>query len=244
MIRILIGIVMCVMGSISALASDDAILSGDSILFEQLLDMAKANDPEAQYYVGMMFNNGIGVDHNPEEAFDWFLKSSAGGDPLGAYKVGCYYAGQFGVVTINHDKALEYKLTAAEAGYSLAQSDVAVTYGSRGNLEDAVRWWKVSAHQGYSQSLWNLSIMYYRGEIVLRDMAAAYAYLELSARAAGIAESEIRETKLEQFSSELSAVELDEAREIISDWKALPTPLTLRADEGLQAALKHVENAQ
>ena len=236
--RIIVGIIMYLLGATSALASDE------SILFEQLLELAKAENPEAQYYVGMMFNNGIGVGRDPEKAFDWFLKSSAGGDPLGAYKVGCYYAGQFGVVTINHDKALEYKLVAAEAGYSLAQSDVAVTYGSRGNLEDAVRWWTVSAHQGHSQSLWNLSIMYYRGKIVPRDMAAAYAYLELSARAAGIAESEIRETMIEQFSSELSAAELDEAREIISDWKALPTPRTLRVDEGLQAALKHVENVQ
>jgi hypothetical protein len=236
--RIIVGIIMCVMGATSALASDE------SVLFEQLIELAGAEDSEAQYHVGMMFNNGIGVDRDPEEAFDWFLRSSAGGDPLGAYKVGCYYAGQFGVVTIDHSKALEYKLAAAEAGYSLAQSDVAVAYASLGNSEDAVRWWKKSAHQGYPQALWNLSVIYYKGEIVPRDMALAYAYLELFVQASGFGESEIKTTMIEHFPSELSAAELEKAREIISDWKALPTPLTLRAGEGIQAALKHVESAQ
>lgn len=236
--RILIGIVMSVLGSISALASDDAVL------FEQLLDMANANDSEAQYYVGMMFNNGIGVDQDAEEALEWFLKSSAGSDALGAYKVGCYFAGQFGVVNTDLDKALEYKLIAAEAGYALAQSDVAIAYASQGDLEAALKWWNEAAHQGYSPALQTLSILYFEGEYVPHDMTMVYVYLELLFKPSDTSGDAETRASLDQVSSRLSAVQLEKAGKIISDWKIRPTPLTLRAYDGLQAAIDHIETAQ
>ena len=75
--------------------------------------LADKGDAEAQYHVGMMYNNGIGTKQNPKQAFEWFEKSAASNDPLGAYKLGCYYAGQFaGVVTIDQSEALKYKLGA------------------------------------------------------------------------------------------------------------------------------------
>ena len=51
--------------------------------------------------LGMMHNNGMGKNQqDPKQAFEWFQKSTASGDPLGAYKLGCYYGGQgAGIVT-------------------------------------------------------------------------------------------------------------------------------------------------
>ena len=86
-----------------------------------MLALANKGDAEAQYHVGMMYNNGIGTQQDTKQAFEWFQKSASADDPLGAYKLGCYYAGQgAGVVEADPNEALKYKLIAAKAGYSLA----------------------------------------------------------------------------------------------------------------------------
>ena len=103
--------------------------ASDADTFKAMVALADKGDAEAQYHVGMMHNNGIGTRQDPKQAFEWFQKSTASGYLLGAYKLGCYYDGQFaGVVTTDLNEALKYKLVAAKAGYALAQNDVAVLY--------------------------------------------------------------------------------------------------------------------
>ena len=78
------------------LASITSAATFDQNTLEQVMVLANRGNAEAQYHVGMMHNNGVGgASKDPKLAFDWFLKSAAGKDPLGAYKLGCYYAGQF-----------------------------------------------------------------------------------------------------------------------------------------------------
>ena len=108
--------------------------ANDAGTFNAMVALAHKGDAEAQYHVGMMYNNGIGTQRDSRQAFEWFQKSAASNDPLGAYKLGCYYDGQgAGVVASDADEALKYKLIAAKAGYALAQHDVALHYGKQGN---------------------------------------------------------------------------------------------------------------
>jgi TPR repeat protein len=108
--------------------------------FNAMVVLANKGDAEAQYHVGMMHNNGIGTQKNPTQAFEWFQKSAASNDPLGAYKLGCYYDGQgAGIVTSDSNEALKYKLVSAKAGYALAQHDVAILYDRQGNAEEALK---------------------------------------------------------------------------------------------------------
>ena len=83
---------------------------------ERIHALANGGNAEAQYHVGMFFNNGMGgMTRDPRVAFEWFGKAAAGGDALGAYKVGCHYAGQFpGTVEVDQEKALTHKLVAAK----------------------------------------------------------------------------------------------------------------------------------
>lgn len=76
-------------------------------LFTEMEVLADQGSPEAQYYLGMFYNNGIGTTQDTNKAFQLFGKSARAGDPLGNYKLGCYYAGQGqGVVDIDTEKAL------------------------------------------------------------------------------------------------------------------------------------------
>ena len=56
--------------------------------------LAEKGDPEAQYHVGMFYNNGIGTAQDTKQAFRVVPEIRNRHDPLGAYKLGCYYDGQ------------------------------------------------------------------------------------------------------------------------------------------------------
>ena len=119
--------------------------------FNAMVALANKGDAEAQYHVGMMYNNGIGTQRDIKQAFEWFQKATASNDPLGAYKLGCYYDGQGeGVVANDINEALKYKLIAAKAGYTLAQHDVALLYAKQENFEEAMKWWKAGRRSGTS----------------------------------------------------------------------------------------------
>src|SRR5436190_21100537 len=82
--------------------------ANDAATFNAMVALANKGDAEAQYHVGMMYNNGIGTQQDSRQAFAWFQKSAASDDPLGAYKLGCYYDGQgAGIVATDTTEALK-----------------------------------------------------------------------------------------------------------------------------------------
>ena len=203
--------------------------ANDAASFKAMVVLASKGDAEAQYHVGMMHNNGIGTQQDPRQAFEWFQKSTASGDPLGAYKLGCYYDGQFaGVITPDPNEALKYKLIAAKAGYALAQNDVAVLYHRQGNPEEALKWWKMAGDQGDGGSLYSLSMAYSAGKGTPRDLSLSYAYFKLSKVAP--------KKNVNEFAGMLSKPELEKAEKLVSEWSPQPTALTLKAKKGVSAA--------
>lgn len=205
--------------------------------FNAMVALANKGDAEAQYHVGMMYNNGIGTQQDPRQAFEWFQRSTASNDPLGAYKLGCYYDGQGeGIVSLDANEALKFKLIAAKAGYALAQHDVALLYAKQDNFEEAMKWWKLAADQGYPSALYNLSGLYLQGKGAPRDLSLAYAYYKLSQRAPP--------DKLKTAAGSLTKPELIRAEKLVSDWKPQPTALTLKAMRGITAAEEHLKTTR
>ena len=205
--------------------------------FNAMVALANKGDAEAQYHVGMMYNNGIGTQQDPRQAFEWFQKSAASNDPLGAYKLGCYYDGQgAGIVTSDSDEALKYKLISAKAGYALAQHDVAILYDRRGNSEEALKWWKMAGDQGFPDALFSLSRSYSAGKGVPRDLSLSYAYFKLSKVAP--------KKNVNEMATFLSKPELAKAEKLVSEWKPQPTALTLKAMRGITAAEEHLKTTK
>ena len=205
--------------------------------FNAMVVLAHQGDAEAQYHVGMMYNNGIGTQQDRGQAFDWFQKSAAANDPLGAYKLGCYYDGQgAGIVATDPDQALKYKLVSAEAGYARAQHDVALMYDRRWNSEEALRWWKMAGEQGLPSALFNLSRAYSAGKGTPRDLSLSYAYFKLSQLAPA--------KNVNEMAGMLSKPELERAEKLVSEWKPHPTALTLKALSGIGAAEDHLKTAK
>jgi len=52
------------------------------VAFKEFKAAAEKGDARSQYSLAVMYNDGIGVKKNPEEATNWFRKAAAQGHPL------------------------------------------------------------------------------------------------------------------------------------------------------------------
>lgn len=218
-------------------------------LYEQTLPLAKQGNPKAQYHVGMMLNNGIGgASKNPKEAFTWFQLAAEKGDALAQYKVGCYYAGQFaGVVEFDLDKALQFKLKAAQAGYDLAQSDVAMMYTKKEEWEQAIGWSKKAAEQGYTSAFLQTMMLATNPKNNQPDVSSAWVYGTLfvkdlerinASRSTSMNqkyENVIMEVNKEllRFDKKLNEEEKAKAKLFVDNWKVQMQPISVEARRGI-----------
>jgi TPR repeat protein len=213
-----------------------------SELTAKLSTLSNAGNAEATYHLGMLFHVGLqGVEKDQRKAFELFKRAAELGDPLGAYKYGCYFDGQGqGIVDSDPKLALRWKLVAAEAGYTLAQEDVAQHLFDEGETARALQWLEASASQGSPMALGLLGGLYaglmppeVKVPAVPKDEAKGWAYLLLSVRDM----PEMRSS----FEAELAKLNPDvqkRAQDLISSWKANPTELS--ESEGIAAAYKLV----
>jgi TPR repeat protein len=210
--------------------ADDSMMT----LYQQVERSAQQGNPEMQYHLGMLLNNGIGVTKDPKQAYVWFERAAKAGDPLAAYKVGCYLAGQFaGVVPLDKEQALKYKLLSAEAGYALAQFDVGVLYYQDKAPEKGAPWWLAAARQGYPMALFNLAAAHQSGQGVPVDKVLAYSYLTLALQTPNAPANPSARARIVEIKASLSAEELAKADAIVAGWKRVPTALTLLAAQGI-----------
>ncbi len=203
----------------------------DNDSLSQLRPIADQGNAEAQYFVGMLYSLGIGgASRDPKLAFTWFQKSAEGGDPLAAYKIGCYYAGQYpDAVAVDPEMALRYKSVAAKAGYALAQTDVGGTYYQRGEFLQAQTWWQLAAAQGYPPAANNLSTLYYLGKGVEQDMKKAYLWFKIAYPFPGRTMDAKAKEHLQKLAKDLTTDEIAAADKMARRSKPNPSALTVAA---------------
>ena len=210
-------------------------------LFNDLNTLAVGGDVEAQYYLGMLYNNGIGTKKSYEKALPLFEISAKAGHPLAVYKLGDYYGGQGStVVELNQHTALAYKLIAADAGYSFAQHDVGDMYRDRGELKLATKYWKLAAAQNYPFAMDRLQTVYLGGGGAEANLSLAYAYTRLSERANYGRISPSGAEIMQRMRSFMTKEELERANDFVLDWKPKKTALTIKGQSGLEFIKNYV----
>ena len=58
---------------------------------EALLPAARSGNADAEELIGVMYALGLGVEKDPERAFEWYLRASMKGHPGAQSGVGWYY---------------------------------------------------------------------------------------------------------------------------------------------------------
>ncbi len=191
---------------------------------------------ELQYHAGMLFNNGIsGAKKDPAQALFWFQKSAAAGHPLGAYKLGCYYAGQFpGVIATDDAQALHFKGIAAEAGYSLAQHDVALLYQKQGDWRRALSWYQKAADQGLFPAVIRMAWLAYSQPEADKQLAYQYLLIAQSLQPDQTKAKPEFMQALDDLQARLSDSQKAAAQQAARQWRAAPAALSVEAAQGVQ----------
>lgn len=208
--------------------------SQEQDLIPKLEQLADAGNAEALYHLGMAYQTGSGVSEDHGKALEAFRKSAAMGDPLASYKLGCYFEGEDTLVAKDESKALELKLVAAAAGYALAQQDVAALFARQGQPMRGLQWLQKSADQGWPDGLRVLASVYNGAAGIEPDAAKTAAYFRLYlAREGG---SEPQRKWLAKFEAGMNADDKRRAEQLVRNYSPAPTPLTIKALAGQDAA--------
>ena len=163
-----------------------AYLDSDySTAFREFKSLADQGNSSASFYVGWMYQNGMGVQQNDQEAQIYFTTAKLlGGEANLNFNFAVQYNYGWGVPQDYKEAVKWYKLS-AEQGSSGAQSSLGLMYkngeGVPQNDIEGVKWLRLSAEQGDLSGQNNLGVAYRDGRGVLQDYILAHMWLNLAA---------------------------------------------------------------
>lgn len=138
--------------------------------------LANKGDAQAQFNLGAMYNEGLGVDEDVAKAFAFFLKAAEQKHPRAQFVVGHMYSSGRGV-TANKQESLQWKQKAASQGYAQAQSDLGDHDYEQKNYAEALVWYRKAAEQNNANAQYGIGYQYYKGEGVPVDLNEAIQWM-------------------------------------------------------------------
>ncbi len=145
---------------------------------------AEQGDVKAQWDLGVIYQNGRGVDIDYNEAIKWFTKAAKSGDKFSQFNLGyMYYSGQG--TPINKAESFKWYSLAAKQGYIDAMYNVAIAYfngdGVTQNFTEAYRYFRLSAKKGMKDAQFQLAQIYSKGLGVNKNYKTAVKWYEKAA---------------------------------------------------------------
>ena len=110
--------------------------------------LVERGDTRALNAVGLMYQNGQGVEKNLDKAHKLYQQAAAAGDAQALNNLGVMYEGGYGVLR-DYDVAANYYQRAANLGYKPAQFNLGRIHqsgaGVTANFNEAVRWYQTAS---------------------------------------------------------------------------------------------------
>ena len=137
---------------------------------------ARAGSPQAQFLLGMKYENGVGADADPRKAVEWFRRAAEGGHVLAQHRLAIALHEGNGVGRDIGEAAAWYE-RAAENGIPEAAFNLAfiLEKGLAGTADEtgAADWYRKAADAGIGPAQFNLGVLYAEGRGVERDPVEA-----------------------------------------------------------------------
>ena len=151
----------------------DAIERQDyATAFRLLHPLAEQGDAFAQYNVGVMYANGLGVTPDARKAAHWYREAAAQGDPDAQVNYGRVLEEGVGV-ELDYEEAMKWYLRSAQQGNAMAQHNIGSMYfNGHGVTKDdrkAFDWYTKAAEQGLPIAQNAVGAMYVNGIGVSED---------------------------------------------------------------------------
>ena len=113
--------------------------------------LAEAGDVDAQYNLGIMYDNGYGVPQDQKEAVKWYRLAADQGYAGAQYNLGVMYSNGQGVLQ-DYTEAVKWYRLAVEQGFAEAQTNLGLMYDNgQAVLQDnaiAHMWYNIGAANG------------------------------------------------------------------------------------------------
>jgi len=207
-----------------SIASDDKAQHADgnsesSALFYHYKQLAERGESVAQYALGEIYAQGMGVPQNYDEALTWYRKAAEQGHAGAEFMLGRSYAKGFGV-SRNKVEAVNWYRKAANQGHPEAQYMVAMMYTLglvvHRDYVEAIKWHRKAADQGYGKAQLMLGKMYAYGAGVPINYVHAHLWLNLASIAGvkGAADAH------ELISLSMSSDQFEQAEQLSQAWWA------------------------
>ena len=161
---------------------NDLAKEGQAKLIAQLRNLE--SDATAQYFLGVCYEKGFGVDKSSEKAVECYHKSAEQGNARAQNNLGvCYTKGQG--VERSYTEAVKWYRKSAEQGHAYAQVNLGWCYANGRGVEqsytEAVKWYRKSAEQGNVSAQCNLGWCYANGQGVEQSYTEAVKWYRKSA---------------------------------------------------------------
>lgn len=144
-------------------------------IFRQLAE--EEDNAEALYYLGLCFDDALGVSEDDKLAVEYYTKAAERGLAKAQNTLGyCWNFGE-GVDEVNYEKAVEWYRKAAEQGFPKAQTNLGRCYiygeGVPIDHRKAFELFRKAAEKGYPTAIYNLALCYCKGDGVAQDLNEA-----------------------------------------------------------------------
>lgn len=144
----------------------------------ELYRMAAArNDADAEFYLGVSYDTGQGVEHDFVEATAWYFRAAEHGHGASQYNTG--------IVEQDATKAAMWFRKAARQGIDDAQFKLGSCFAHGKGVEqdaaEAAVWYRRAAGQGHAKAQYKLGTCYANGEGVKQDAVEAVKWYRFAA---------------------------------------------------------------
>jgi len=156
------------------------------------LKAATLGDPNAQFNIGLCYQEGRGIVKDVKIAVTWYRKAAAQGDAGAQNKLGDCYKGGLGVET-DKEQAVVWWRAAAKQGHADAQNSLGDFYSDSisstflrtvarpRDILQAVSWYQKAAEQDHALAQHSLGICYHDGKGVSKDLEQAASWYRKAA---------------------------------------------------------------
>jgi len=154
--------------------------------FAEFKRLAELRYEPAQYSLGLMYADGIGMPKDDQQAVYWYQKAAKDGEPRAVYNLALMYSDGRGVPKDDKQAAHWYR-KAAYYGNPDAQYNLGVLYalgtGVPKDDKQAMYWYRKAADRGNVNAQYNLGAMYAEGMGVPQDnKRAVYWHCKATSR--------------------------------------------------------------
>lgn len=200
----------------------------DATAVQEFRVLAVQGNANAQFYLGVMYNDGRGVPQDYEQALHWYRRAAERGVAEAQLNLGVMYNAGRGVPQ-DYGQALHWFRRAAERGLASAQFNLGMMHEEgQGVPQDyalSLYWYRQAAAQGHAGAQNNLGVMHEHGQGVPQDYVNAYFLYNLAAaRSPAGRERERAVRNRDRMAARLTPAQLAEAQARARAWHPALSP--------------------